>query len=62
MMLNIIGKMYLLETFFSKINLDDPAGADISAAILVNRAIIAEIPPSALLIPKVSKSQNKCQK
>ena len=40
----------------------DPAGATISAAILVDRAINAKIPPSALLIPKVSKSQNKCQK
>ena len=36
-------------------------GDDISAANLVNRAIIAKIPPSALLIPKVSKSQNKRQ-
>ena len=32
------------------------------AAILVNRAVIAENPPSVLLIPRGSKSQNKCQK
>ena len=42
--------------------LTDSAGADISEAILVNSAVIVKIPPSALLIPKVSKSQNKCQK
>ena len=35
--------------------------ADITAAILVNRAVIAEIPPSGLLSPRVSLSQNKCQ-
>ena len=40
----------------------NPAGADISAAILVNLAVNAEIPPSALLTPKVSKRQNKYKK
>ena len=32
------------------------------AAILVNRAVIAEIPPSGFFMPRGSKSQNKCQK
>ena len=36
--------------------------ADITAAILVNRAVIAEIPPSGLLSPMVSLSQIKCKK
>ena len=40
----------------------EPAGTDISAAILVNLAVNAEIPPSALLTPKVSKRQNKYKK
>ena len=41
--------------------LTKPALDNSSAAILDNRAVIAEIPPSALLMPKRSKSQNKCQ-
>ena len=40
----------------------EPAGTDISAAILVNIAINAEIPPSELLTPKVSKRKNKYKK
>ena len=39
----------------------DVARSVISAAILVNIAVIAEIPPSRLLILRVSLSQNKCQ-
>ena len=47
-----------------KLNFHDLANyadVDITAAILVNRAVIAEIPPSGLLSPRVSLSQNKCQ-
>ena len=42
--------------------LTKPALDNSLAAILDNRAVIAEIPPSVLLMPKGSKSQNKCQK
>ena len=51
----------LLVKNFSFWFLPDAAGSDISAAILVNRAVIAEIPPSGLLSPRVSQSQNQCQ-
>ena len=51
----------LLVKNFSFWFLPDAAGSDISAAILVNRAVIAKIPPSGLLILRVSLSQNKCQ-
>ena len=52
----ILGQKIVIFSIFT-----DFAGAVISAAILVNRATIAEIPPSGFFIPKVSKSQNKCQ-
>ena len=35
--------------------------ADITAAILVNRAVIAEIPPSGFSSLRVSLNHNKCQ-
>ena len=41
--------------------LTDPANADFSTAILVNLAVIAEKFPSGFFMPKVSRSQNKCQ-
>ena len=53
----ILGPLYAFFNIF-----DDHAGAETSAAILTILAINVKIPPSELFIPKVSKSQNKCQK
>ena len=39
----------------------DNADVDFTAAILVNRAVIAEIPPRGFFSLRVSLNQNKCQ-
>ena len=47
-----------------KLNFHDftaDADVDFTAAILVNRAVIAEIPPSGFLTLRVSSNHNKCQ-
>ena len=54
------GLLHLRNSIF--LILTEPPGDNFSVAILVTRAVIAELPPSVLLMPRESKSQNKCQK
>ena len=58
---DVLQPILIMVKNFSFWFLPDASVSDISAAILVNIAVIAEIPPSGLLILRVSLSQNNCQ-